>query len=113
MSETVAIARTTTCGRLRGDAEHDLRQHRAQAGRRRVGALRRPDDPGTTKPVELELEFLGVDPTGTQGETRIGFEGRTTISRKDFGVSFGLATDGSKITDKVEVILDVEAFLGA
>ena len=36
-----------------------------------------------------------------------------TISRRDFGITFGLATDGTKIVvgDKVEIILDVQAFL--
>jgi polyisoprenoid-binding protein YceI len=66
-----------------------------------------------TRPVHLEVEFLGTDPTGMQGETRIGFSARATISRRDFGITFGLATDGSKIVvaDKVEIILDVQAFL--
>ncbi|SFP42755.1 Polyisoprenoid-binding protein YceI [Amycolatopsis arida] len=70
---------------------------------------------GTTRPVEIELDFLGIDPTGMQGETRIGFEGRTTIRRSDFGVSFGLAVDGSKIVvgDKVTIALDIEAVLDA
>jgi polyisoprenoid-binding protein YceI len=69
---------------------------------------------GTTRLVELEVDYLGIDPTGMQGEPRIGFEAHATISRKDFGVSFGLATDGSKIVvaDKVEVVLDIEAFQG-
>jgi polyisoprenoid-binding protein YceI len=66
-----------------------------------------------TRPVHLEVDFLGTDPTGMQGETRIGFSARATISRRDFGITFGLATDGSKIVvaDKVEIILDVQAFL--
>jgi polyisoprenoid-binding protein YceI len=66
----------------------------------------------TTRTVELKVGYLGVDPTGMQGEPRIGFEASTTISRKDFGVSFGLAVDGSKVVvaDKVEVVLDVEAY---
>jgi polyisoprenoid-binding protein YceI len=66
-----------------------------------------------TRPVELDLEFLGSDPTGMQGETRIGFSARGTISRRAFGVAFGLATDGSKIViaDKVELTLDIEAVL--
>src|SRR5205814_1702368 len=33
----------------------------------------------TTQPVDIKLDLLGIDPTGVQGETRIGFEGRTTI----------------------------------
>jgi polyisoprenoid-binding protein YceI len=68
-----------------------------------------------TRPVGLEVEFLGTDPTGMQGEARIGFSARAAISRRDFGITFGLATDGTKIVvaDKVEIVLDVEAFLGA
>jgi polyisoprenoid-binding protein YceI len=33
-----------------------------------------------TRPVDLEVEFLGTDPDGLQGEPRIGFSARTTIS---------------------------------
>jgi polyisoprenoid-binding protein YceI len=68
-----------------------------------------------TRPVDLEVEFLGADPTGLQGEPRIGFSARTTISRRDFGIAFGLAADGTKIViaDKVDIVLDVEAFLDA
>jgi len=68
-----------------------------------------------TRPVELEAEFLGTDPTGLQGETRIGFSARGTISRRDFGITVGLAADGTKIIvgDKVDLTLDIEAFLGA
>jgi polyisoprenoid-binding protein YceI len=67
-----------------------------------------------TRPVDLEVEFLGTDPTGLQGEARIGFSARGTISRRDFGITFGLAADGTKIVlaDKVDIVLDVQAFLG-
>jgi polyisoprenoid-binding protein YceI len=68
----------------------------------------------TTRPVELQVEFLGVDPAGLQGETRIGFSARGTISRRDFGITFGLAADGSRVIgDKVDISLDVEAILNA
>jgi polyisoprenoid-binding protein YceI len=68
-----------------------------------------------TRPVDLEVEFLGTDPTGLQGEARIGFSTRGTISRRDFGITFGLAADGTKIVvaDKVDIVLDIEAFLDA
>lgn len=68
-----------------------------------------------TRPVEMEVEFLGTDPTGLQGEPRIGFCARTTISRRDFGITFGLTVDGTKIVvaDRVDIVLDVQAFLGA
>jgi polyisoprenoid-binding protein YceI len=68
-----------------------------------------------TRPLDLAVEFLGTDPDGLQGEPRVGFAARGSISRRDFGVSFGLAADGSKVVvaDKVEIVLDVEAFLDA
>jgi polyisoprenoid-binding protein YceI len=68
-----------------------------------------------TRPVDLDVEFLGSDPTGLQGEPRIGFSASGTIRRRDFGIAFGLGADGTKIVvaDKVGIVLDVEAFLDA
>lgn len=67
-----------------------------------------------TRPVDLEVEFLGTDPTGLQGEPRIGFSARGTISRRDFGITFGLAADSKIVVgDKVDITLDVEAVLNA
>jgi polyisoprenoid-binding protein YceI len=65
-----------------------------------------------TKGVEIELEFLGVDPTGVQGEPRVGFSGTTTITRSDFGIDFGLV-EGAKLVvgDRIDIVLEVEAFL--
>ncbi|MDL4817172.1 YceI family protein [Actinomadura opuntiae] len=65
-----------------------------------------------TRPVDLEVDFLGSDPTGLQGEPRIGFSAQTTVSRRDFGITFGLVADGTKIiiADKVDIALDVQAF---
>ena len=67
---------------------------------------------GVTKPVELEVEFLGIgqDPWG--GE-RLGFEANGVINRKDFGVDFNVPLDGGKllIGDKVSIHLAVEAVL--
>jgi polyisoprenoid-binding protein YceI len=66
------------------------------------------------RPVEFEVEFLGVDPTGLQGETRIGFSARGAIVRRDFGITFGLAADSKIVVgDKVDITLDVEAVLDA
>lgn len=68
-----------------------------------------------TRPVDLEVEFLGSDPDGLQGEPRIGFSAQGSISRRDFGISFGLAADGTKIVvaDKIGLTLDIQAFHGA
>ncbi len=64
-----------------------------------------------TRSVQIELEYLGFDETGLQGEPRVGFSGRTTLRRSDFGVG-GTASDGAKIVvaDTGRVELDVEAF---
>jgi polyisoprenoid-binding protein YceI len=65
---------------------------------------------GVTKPVELEVEFLGIgqDPWG--GE-RIGFEATAEINRKDWGVDFNVPLDGGRLLvgDKVSIHLAVEA----
>jgi polyisoprenoid-binding protein YceI len=65
-----------------------------------------------TRPVELEVEFLGTDPAGLDDEPRIGFSARGQIRRSDFGITFGLAVDGTKIivADAVDISLDVQAF---
>jgi len=69
---------------------------------------------GVTKPVELEVEFLGVD-KDPWGGTRVGFEASGEISRKDFGVDFNIPLDGGKVLigDKVNITLAVEAVLNA
>jgi polyisoprenoid-binding protein YceI len=67
---------------------------------------------GTTRGVRIALDFLGYEPTGLQGEPRIGFEGRTSINRSDFGVDFGLADSGKVVVgDKIDITLEIEAFL--
>lgn len=65
-----------------------------------------------TREVLLEVEFLGLDETGLQGEPRIGFVGRTTLRRSEFGVGEG-PIEGGKIVigDPIDVELDVEAYL--
>jgi polyisoprenoid-binding protein YceI len=68
-----------------------------------------------TRPVELDAEFLGSDPDGLQGERRIGFSASGSIRRRDFGISFGLAADGTKIVvgDRVDITLDIQAYADA
>jgi len=65
---------------------------------------------GVTKPVELDVEFLGIgqDPWGGQ---RLGFEANGVINRKDFGVDFNVPLDGGRVLvgDKVNIHLAVEA----
>jgi polyisoprenoid-binding protein YceI len=68
---------------------------------------------GISKPVVFKGEFNGVavDPYGL---TRAGFSAKTSISRKDFGLTYNAALEagGVLIGDKVTITLDV-AFVKA
>ncbi len=65
---------------------------------------------GVTHSVEVGLTYVGTsqDPWGG---TRIGFEGKTEISRKDFGLTWNvlLETGGVLVSEKVRIEIDVEA----
>jgi polyisoprenoid-binding protein YceI len=65
---------------------------------------------GASQPVEITWEFNGVakDPYGT---TKAGFDGTATINRSDWGISYNAAleTGGFLISDKVKLVLEVEA----
>lgn len=65
---------------------------------------------GVTKSVPVEFELLGVS-TDPWGGIRIGFEGSTEISRKEFGLVWNAAleTGGVLVGDTVKIELDVEA----
>lgn len=64
---------------------------------------------GVTKSITIPFEFNGEakDPFGN---TRIGFEGKTKISRKDFGITWNAAleTGGVLVSDEVTLELEVE-----
>jgi polyisoprenoid-binding protein YceI len=65
---------------------------------------------GVTNPVTVEFEYAGaaVDPYGTH---RIGFEGRATVNRKDWGISFNAPLDsgGVLISEKITLEFEVSA----
>jgi polyisoprenoid-binding protein YceI len=67
-----------------------------------------------TKPVTIEFEQTGsaVDPFGN---TRVGFEGETTINRKDWGLSWNAAleTGGVLVSEKIKLEFDVSAVKSA
>ena len=64
---------------------------------------------GISKPVDLDVEFLG-ETVDAYGGTRAGFSAKTTISRKAFGVSFEAAfgAGNAVVADKVEIDLELE-----
>ena len=63
-----------------------------------------------TKPVTITWEHTGTakDP---YGNLRAGFEGRATINRKDWGITYNAAleTGGVLISDKINLEFDVSA----
>jgi len=65
---------------------------------------------GTTQPVTVEFESTGSarDPFGN---LRIGFEGHTTLSRKDWGLTWNAAleTGGFLVSDKIKLEFDISA----
>jgi polyisoprenoid-binding protein YceI len=67
---------------------------------------------GVTKPVILEVEFLGAGPHPMMdGGMVAGFTATTTINRKDFDISWNKVLDngGALLGDEVEIALEVEA----
>ncbi|MFE6161193.1 YceI family protein [Streptomyces sp. NPDC056486] len=65
---------------------------------------------GITRPVELQLDYLGsvVDPFGFE---RAGFDGTTTIDRTDWGLVYNqrLEQGGAMVSEKVRLQFDISA----
>jgi polyisoprenoid-binding protein YceI len=63
-----------------------------------------------TKPVTIVISHEG-SATDPYGNLRIGFEGTTAISRKDFGITWNAAleTGGVLVSDKVALEFDISA----
>jgi len=65
---------------------------------------------GVTKPVSVDFEYTGtaIDPFQNQ---RIGFEGKTTVNRKDWGVNWNAALEagGVLVSEKVTLEFEVSA----
>ena len=69
---------------------------------------------GVTKPVTIEFESTGSaqDPFGN---LRAGFEGATTVNRKDWGLTWNAAleTGGVLVSEKIKLEFDVSAIRNA
>lgn len=65
---------------------------------------------GITAPVSIDFEHLGSsrDP---YGNLRVGFEGSTTINRKDWGLTWNAAleTGGLLVSERVKLSFDISA----
>lgn len=67
---------------------------------------------GVTKPVTLDVEFLGSE-SDPWGGTRVGFEASAEISRKAFGIDFNVPMDGGRLLvgDKITITIVAQAVL--
>lgn len=65
---------------------------------------------GVTKPIALDVEFLGTS-KNPYGKTVAGLSAQGTLNRKDFGVNFNalLETGGVAVGEKVKLELELEA----
>jgi len=65
---------------------------------------------GVTKPVTVKWELTGTA-TDPFGNLRVGFEGRATLNRKDWGVSWNAALEagGVLVSEKISLELDISA----
>jgi polyisoprenoid-binding protein YceI len=65
---------------------------------------------GVAKPVTVDFEYTGaaVDPFGNH---RVGFEGKTTVNRKDWSVNWNAALEagGVLVSEKVTLEFEVSA----
>lgn len=67
---------------------------------------------GVTQQVPLKLEVSGFGPDA-YGGTRAGFSAAGEINRSDFGISYNgpIPGGGTVISEKVQLVLDIEAVL--
>lgn len=65
---------------------------------------------GITKPITLDIDFGGVEPSPFDQKPRAGFSAEGILSRKDFGIEFNVPLGGDKflISDKVKLQLELQ-----
>jgi polyisoprenoid-binding protein YceI len=65
---------------------------------------------GVTKPVTLDAEYFGQQKDPWGGE-RAGFSAKTSIDRKQFGLTFNMPLEGGGVVvgEKVDITLDAQA----
>jgi len=64
----------------------------------------------TTSPVSVEFELTGTT-TDPWGNFRLGFEGRATVNRRDWGLEWNMPLDkgGVLVSEKVKLEFDISA----
>ncbi|KGM18075.1 MULTISPECIES: YceI family protein [Corynebacterium] len=63
---------------------------------------------GVTKQITIDFDFNG-EATDPWGQTRVGFEGETTINRRDFGLTWQTKLDngGVLVSEKIGLKFDL------
>ncbi len=63
-----------------------------------------------TKPITVDFEYGGIA-TDPMGNERVGFEGKASLNRSDYNVSFNavLETGGVMVSDKISLEFDISA----
>jgi polyisoprenoid-binding protein YceI len=63
----------------------------------------------TTKIIEMDVEYTGIG-KGRFGDTRAGFEVNGKISRKEFGLTFGLLTEAGSLVvgEEIKLHFDIQ-----
>ncbi|MYS20125.1 Polyisoprenoid-binding protein YceI [Streptomyces sp. DvalAA-14] len=69
---------------------------------------------GVTRPVSVDLTLNG-QVTDPYGAVRVGFDGSTTVTRADWGLTYNAALEGGGvlISDKVKLTFDISAIKAA
>lgn len=68
-----------------------------------------------TRPVTLNVTFLGQSVNPMDGSQTVGFEAKTSIDREDWGLTWNVAleTGGWLVGKEINITIDVEAVLQA
>ena len=97
---------------LGGGGQHDDVHHHRPVGRRRR-ASRRPATSRSraSRSPSRSTSSSSASQPDPWGNTRVGLEAKTSISRKEWGVSFNIPLEGDKllIGDTVNVVIAIEA----
>jgi polyisoprenoid-binding protein YceI len=69
---------------------------------------------GVSKPVTIDFTYNG-SATDPYGNLRVGFEGSTTVSRGEWGLTYNAALEGGGVLigDKVKLTFDISAIKAA
>lgn len=63
---------------------------------------------GTTKPVTFEVEYFGEMENSPFGDTRVGFNGVTSINRDDWGLTWNQALESGGVLVSKDVKIEIQ-----